>query len=177
MLTGKNGSDATPLFNHPGLLSDYFCSAYLYYSQTSNWVVEADAVMGYLVCALDTRDYNAWLENDWLPALRQRYAQQLTCNSQFESFLLELIHQRPPLPTWVDDYPAHLHIDLLPEVQGQGYGRLLINTLLESLREQAVSGVHLGVGKANPKAIMFYKAMGFELIEEDQYALLLGQRC
>ena len=30
----------------------------------------------------------------------------------------------------VADYPAHLHIDLLPELQGQGFGRALIRRLL-----------------------------------------------
>ena len=35
----------------------------------------------------------------------------------------------------VDAYPAHLHIDLLPELQGQGMGRRLIDTLRAALAD------------------------------------------
>ncbi len=49
----------------------------------------------------------------------------------------------------VDDYPAHLHIDLLPELQGQGFGRRLIDTLRGALAERGVAAVHLGMDAAN----------------------------
>ena len=39
-----------------------------------------------------------------------------------------------------DEYPAHLHIDLLPETQGQGLGRRLIETLVDALQERACPG-------------------------------------
>ena len=35
----------------------------------------------------------------------------------------------------LDEYPAHLHIDLLPELQGQGMGRRLIDTLRAALAD------------------------------------------
>jgi ribosomal protein S18 acetylase RimI-like enzyme len=61
-------------------------------------------------------------------------------------------------------YPAHLHIDILPEGQGQGWGRKLIETLTGRMRELGVSAVHLGVAPTNHRAIAFYEAVGFHRV-------------
>jgi ribosomal protein S18 acetylase RimI-like enzyme len=54
-----------------------------------------------------------------------------------------------------------LHIDLLPEVQGQGWGTRLIGTLVAALRERGVTGVHLAASTDNAGAIAFYPRVGF----------------
>ena len=46
----------------------------------------------------------------------------------------------PVAEPYAAEYPAHLHIDLLPELQGQGWGRRLIDTLVAALRERGVRG-------------------------------------
>jgi ribosomal protein S18 acetylase RimI-like enzyme len=70
-------------------------------------------------------------------------------------------------PEPYDAYPSHLHIDLLPRVQGQGYGRELMGQLLERLRERGSPGVHLGMSAVNDRAYGFYRALGFsELARE-----------
>jgi len=61
----------------------------------------------------------------------------------------------------VDEYPAHLHIDLLPRLQGQGIGRSLIATLVEALQERGVPGLHLTMDAANTGAAAFYERLGF----------------
>jgi GNAT superfamily N-acetyltransferase len=71
-------------------------------------------------------------------------------------------------------YPAHLHIDLLPAVQGKGQGKALMNTFMDKLMELNVAGLHLEVGKKNPGAIEFYKRLGFALICEYEYSLAFG---
>lgn len=38
-------------------------------------------------------------------------------------------------------YPAHLHIDLLPDWQGKGHGRALMHKLLQALRRKGVPAV------------------------------------
>ncbi len=60
-----------------------------------------------------------------------------------------------------DAYPAHLHIDLLPELQGQGWGRRLIEILIERLRERGVPGLHLAASTDNAGALAFYPRVGF----------------
>jgi ribosomal protein S18 acetylase RimI-like enzyme len=61
----------------------------------------------------------------------------------------------------LNDYPAHLHIDLLPAAQGQGLGRELIATLLEELRRREVAGIHLEMDGNNTGAGIFYQRLGF----------------
>lgn len=60
-----------------------------------------------------------------------------------------------------DDYPAHLHIDLLPQLQGQGWGRRLIEELVGMLRARGVTGLHLVADADNASALAFYDRLGF----------------
>lgn len=60
-------------------------------------------------------------------------------------------------PRW----PAHLHIDLLPEARGTGVGGRLMRTWLDALRADGVAGCHLGTWAENDDAIAFFEAMGF----------------
>ncbi|MES1169890.1 MAG: GNAT family N-acetyltransferase, partial [Leifsonia sp.] len=66
------------------------------------------------------------------------------------------------------DYPAHLHIDLLPEAQGQGLGRRLIETLLDELAAAGATGVHLDMDPANTGAGAFYARLGFTRLDTDE---------
>lgn len=71
--------------------------------------------------------------------------------------------RRRPLDTELADprWPAHLHIDLLPEARGRGVGRRLIATWLDTLREDHVAGCHLGTWAENAGAIAFFESVGF----------------
>jgi GNAT superfamily N-acetyltransferase len=60
-------------------------------------------------------------------------------------------------PRW----PAHLHIDLLPEARGRGAGRRLVHGWLESLRDRGVPGCHVQTFAENSNALAFFEAIGF----------------
>ncbi len=64
------------------------------------------------------------------------------------------------------EYPAHLHINILPGYQGQGLGVVLIDALKKHLVEIGCPGIHLGVGWENTGAIRFYEKTGFILLKE-----------
>jgi ribosomal protein S18 acetylase RimI-like enzyme len=64
-------------------------------------------------------------------------------------------------PEPYEDYPSHLHIDLLPRAQGRGYGRRMMETLIERLRQRGSRGAHLGVNVLNTRAYAFYRRLGF----------------
>ena len=76
--------------------------------------------------------------------------------------LIGLIHEPERTPPEVTaSYPAHLHIDLQERARGRGFGRLLIERLLDDLRARGVPGVHLGVDERNANGIAFYEHLGF----------------
>ena len=73
-----------------------------------------------------------------------------------------------------EEYPAHLHIDILPGYQHQGLGRKLMDALCDSLRKKGVRGVMFTVWHKNYNAIKFYEKYGFELIETLETKLVYG---
>ena len=58
-------------------------------------------------------------------------------------------------------WPAHLHIDLLPDARGSGLGRQLVTRWLDALRADEVAGCHLVTWAENDGAVAFFEAMGF----------------
>ena len=69
----------------------------------------------------------------------------------------------------VEKYRAMLHIDLLEEVQGQGWGKKMIERFVESVKEAKGKGVdigkgiQLGVAGENTKVVKFYEKVGFRV--------------
>jgi ribosomal protein S18 acetylase RimI-like enzyme len=162
--TADNGQDATALLSDPMLPGHVFAAPYAIFESSLAWVAEdAAGVAGYVLGALDTRAFEIRLERDWWPALRVRYPEPRPSDalSELERLTLQDIH-RPfkADPELVSRYPSHLHIDLLPRVQGRGFGRRLIETLFAALRADGSSGVHLHVGSANVRAAGFYRHIG-----------------
>ena len=163
--TADNGQDATALVSDPMLPGHVFAAPYGIYEPSFAWVAEdAAGVAGYVLGALDTWAFEERLEHDWWPALRARYPdprQLPDMVSAPEWLSLQAIHL-PFItdPALVSRYPSHLHIDLLPRLQGHGLGRRLIETLVAALRAGGSSGVHLHVGRANERAVAFYQHIG-----------------
>jgi ribosomal protein S18 acetylase RimI-like enzyme len=163
--TADNGRDATALYSDPMLPGHVFAGPYGIFESSFAWVAEdASGVAGYVLGALDSRAFEERLEHDWWPALRARYPdprQLADSRSEQECFVLQAIHQPFTTdPALADRYPSHLHIDLLPRLQGRGFGRLLIETLFSALRAHHSRGVHLHVGRANERAAEFYRHVG-----------------
>jgi GNAT superfamily N-acetyltransferase len=79
-------------------------------------------------------------------------------------------------PEPLAEYPAHLHIDLLPRVRGQGRGRAMVTGLLEALAAAGVPGVHLGMHPDNLRALKFYQSLGFTELTRMHGVLYLAQR-
>ena len=69
------------------------------------------------------------------------------------------------IPGFVQKYPAHFHIDLLPEWQRVGLGRKLMDTFLAAVEEAGAKGVYCGMVATNVDAGKFYAKLGFEPYE------------
>jgi ribosomal protein S18 acetylase RimI-like enzyme len=179
LLTADSGLDATPLYRDPVLVGQVFAAPYALFEPSLAFVAQDDAgVGGYVLGARDSQAFEQRLERDWWPLLRSRYPDppasldpaRWTADQQ----MAHLIHHRYAVS---DDlarsYPSHLHIDLLPRLQGRGQGRKLIETLADALRRQRSPGVHLNVSPRNHRAREFYQHVGFTALPASSASLFV----
>jgi ribosomal protein S18 acetylase RimI-like enzyme len=174
--TGASGADATGMFSTDDLLPDIFAGPYVDLEPDLAWVVDVgDRVAGYVIATADTAAFVERYRRDWLPYFAERYPFAGEASTLEERLIARGRDPLSLLPAGIEGFPAHLHIDLLPELQGQGVGRTLIRTLLDELRDRGVLGVHLGVGLDNTGARAFYARLGFRPLPSDpENPALLG---
>lgn len=177
LLTGDSGDDATALHQDPRLLGEVYVGPYLRFAAALALVGVADAgVAGYVLGVPDTVAFERWCEREWWPDLRSRYPLGTFPGDSPDDRMVRLIHNPPTAsPDVVERYPAHLHIDLLPSLQGQGNGRRLLTALLDGLAEMGAPGIHLGVSLSNERAIGFYKRMGFIEVQAYTHSLVMAR--
>ena len=156
-----NGIFQKRMFKKP--LLDVYCRYYIEQEPESCFVVidENDEAKGYILCAKRYEDYSK--------IFIEKYLKKNGLVTFFlGKFALNEMHD------YVKEYPAHLHIDLLLECQGQGFGRKLIKTLIEHLQEQKITGLMLDVGTDNVGARAFYKKCGFKELHVGKQGVLMG---
>lgn len=177
--TADAGGDARGHYSSDRLMGDIYAAPYVEYAPELATMVtlgEGDdaEVVGYLVGVADTADYVRWYRENWLPGFVERYpltetdaAANTDAAAEAQPSTVDLgaikAGMRPEgmLIAELAEYPAHLHIDLLPAAQGQGLGRTLITSFRTQLRELGVPGVHLGYAQRNESAGAFYERLGF----------------
>ena len=178
--TADAGGDASALYVDHDLPGEVWAGAYLALRPHLAFVAEYHTgVDGYIVGAEDTVTFGAECEARWWPALRARYVdppddRDLTPDRRLHRY----IHHPPvPPPEVLAEFPAHLHVNLLPRAQGRGAGRRLLGTLFDALA--GAPGIHLGVAAGNERAAAFYAHLGFVPIGPPQASgagRLLGRR-
>ena len=162
--TGFNGSDASHLHTDPRILGEVWVGPYLALMAEFAVVVEdAEGVGGYIVGAADTVAYDDLVDEVWFPPLRERYPVGTFPAGTADGEAEKAIHTPPRMPAEITGpYPAHLHIDLLPRLQGRGVGRQMIGELFSRVRSAGADAIHLGCSPDNTNAIAFYRHLGFE---------------
>jgi ribosomal protein S18 acetylase RimI-like enzyme len=115
------------------------------------------------------------MEQEWLPKLRIQYPIPNPEDTTRDAAMIRTIHKGyQASPNLMLEYPAHLHIDLLPRAQKKGQGKHLMHKLFAALKEKSVPGVHLGVGSRNENGMAFYEHIGFTLLETQTWGRVYG---
>ncbi|MDQ0464145.1 GNAT superfamily N-acetyltransferase [Caulobacter ginsengisoli] len=167
LATGDSGQDAGSLHADRRMIGHIYSAPYAILSPETALVAEDEqGVGGYIVGVADTRAFEARLEQDWWPDLRRRYADPQ--GSPPESWTADqrrawLIHHPFATPDYVvGAFPGHLHMNLLPRLQGRGVGTALLNRWLAEIDPSG--GLHVGVSRDNLAGLAFWRARGFEPI-------------
>jgi len=178
--TGDSGKDGTHLQDDPTLLGKFFVGPYVMLEPELAFAVESpDGVAGYLLGALDTARFNARCEAEWLTPLRREVRDPGADRSTWQKsdWVRRLIHAPGfDLPDWLTAYPAHAHIDLLPEVRGHGIGSAAMRHMMLRLKALGAPGLHLQVMPANVEGRRFYEKLGFAVIRETPDTLFMARR-
>ena len=183
--TGNHGEDGTAFYrDDPDALGRVFVGPYLAFEPASSLILEdEEGICGYALAALESRRFYARYDAEWRPRLCERFPIPQGDRSTWTR--VQQVHHTYHHPDFYcpepyDWYPSHLHIDLLPRAQGRGYGRRMIETIMDTLAHGGSAGAHLGLSERNGRAFRFYQHLGFrELIRvgsDDDRCIYMGRR-
>src|SRR5947208_1867882 len=165
--TGDYGKDGEPFYREdPDALGRIFVGPYLAYEGDLSLILEDEqGICGYALGAFDSRSFFARYEQEWRPDLCARFPEPRGDPSQWTR--VQQVHScyhRPDYfcPEPYALYPSHLHIDLLERARGRGYGRRMLEQIIDKLRGRGSPGAHLGVSALNEVAFGFYQRLGFQ---------------
>ncbi len=164
--TGASGQDARGRYSSDVLLGDIYAGPYLHLAPEHAYVLDnGDRVVGYVIGTASTEDFVAAYRADWLPRMRGRYESPGPQPASEEEWkLLDMFHPERMLRPELAPHPAHLHINLLPDYQGSGHGRVLVSTFLASVAAVGATSCHLAVRRSNTAAVPFYDKLGWRRI-------------
>jgi ribosomal protein S18 acetylase RimI-like enzyme len=127
---------------------------------------EQSRVVGYLLCAPDTFQYDEEYEEKTHPLLKASIKEVSAGNlvkrakleAEFSVFPTSMM--LPKVKKLIEEFPAHIHIDIYPSHHRRGIGRMLFAAHEAHLKTIGCPGYHLFVGSSNENAVKFYTSMG-----------------
>jgi len=178
--TGDAGGDARGRYSTDTLLPDVFARPYWTLEPDFAFVLDdGDRAVGYVLGTPDTAAFVRAYRERWIPATAARLPAPGAADGPPgpDDELLGLHHhpERMLVPG-LADFPAHLHIDLLPAHQGAGHGRALIERIAAAFTDAGAAGVHVGVAAGNTAALAFYARVGFVPLGLPEPPVSLGRR-
>ena len=112
---------------------------------------ENDEAVGYVICSADTKRFLKEMRRRYIPEAARRHPEMLFVALAYVAAVLR--HGK--------NYPAHLHIDILPAYQHVGAGTALIDALRSHLHDCGVQTVYINSMTYDTPAYKFYKKYGF----------------
>jgi ribosomal protein S18 acetylase RimI-like enzyme len=166
LATGLAGGDASSLYSDPKLVGHIYSAPYARLQPDLCLVAEDEAgVAGFVVGTADTSAWETRLEREWWPRLRQQYPapdEARMAEWTHDQRRIFMIHQPKPTPAAVvRSYPSHLHLNLLPRLQGSGTGSRMFAAWLSLASARGIGPMHVGVNRTNTRAVGFWRRLGF----------------
>ena len=174
----------TAYFGHPveayledrRLFCDFFYRYYTDYEMEHSWVaITGQEVIGFLMGCTDTAAWQRqWLRKilpstlGWVLRGRYRLGRRTW---QYAAGLVKAAINQEFVHCSLEEYPAHLHVNIAEKGRGLGIGRKLMDTYLGHLRQLEIPGVHLHTTSLNEAACRLYDRLGFELLDSRRTGL------
>jgi GNAT superfamily N-acetyltransferase len=170
LATGHAGGDAAHLYRDGRMMGHIYSAPYATLEPGQVLIADDDqGVAGFALGALDTEAWEKTLEASWWPNLREVYADPgLEPDETWSPDRRRryMIHHPSTTPAAVvSKYPAHLHINILPRLQGRGLGRRMLDMWIEKATRRGATRFHVGVNNANTRGLAFWAREGFQEFE------------
>jgi ribosomal protein S18 acetylase RimI-like enzyme len=165
--TGAASKDARGLYSTDDLVPDIYAGPYLLIEPELAFVLDdGERAAGYVIGTADTTRFVRAYRDRWLPVMRDKYpaGPARPPETAEDRQLGNLFNPERMIRPELAPYPAHLHINLLPQSQGQGHGRALMSEFQVAARAQGAPATHLSVYTANTGALAFYARLGWQKI-------------
>ena len=173
--TAFMGESADLFFDGREILADFLTVYFTDYEPQSCFVAEMNNnVIGYLLGAKSEKRQNA----AFIKIIPRLIIKSFLKGAPFKvknmkfSFhiFVSALRGEFNLPDCTKLYPALLHINIDKKYRGIGIGRKLIETYVDYLKRENITGVHLITKSEN--AVNFFKKMGFELFHKTRLSYL-----
>lgn len=187
---GKSAESAHSCGELPGLM---YAEPYVHLPTGFGFVLvdpskgETEGVAGYCLSTWDTRQFEREMKETWFPPYLEKYPLSTYHDEVADATPAHLRNLMPDdkryigiihNPHTASDIcvkfsPAHLHINILPAYQRQGWGKKLIGEVVRFLREEkGLDAVWLGLDPRNLEAKKFYARLGFKEMPEAPGAVM-----
>ncbi|KAH7930730.1 acyl-CoA N-acyltransferase [Leucogyrophana mollusca] len=178
LLTADAGVSAVDLHAFPKLPGHIYAASYL--NLQSGWAFvlidtneeNEEKVVGYILGAKDARAYEKEAEEKWWPPLRELYGRYLqdpagVAKPADLAYINLIFHPLIATDATIAFGTAYMHVNILPEYQGKGYGRQLVGAAVQYLEglKEGHRGIWLRMNPKNPKGAAFYRKIGFRPLE------------
>jgi GNAT superfamily N-acetyltransferase len=173
LATGLAGGDASSLYSDPKLMGHLYSAPYAMLQPDLCLVAEDEAgVAGFIAGTADTSAWEIRLEGEWWPRLRQQYPMpdeaQMAEWSHDQRRVFMMHNPKLTPPAVVESYPCHLHMNLLPRLQGRGTGSGMFAAWLSIAATRGIGPMHVGVNRGNARAVGFWHRVGFAELDIPQ---------
>ncbi|HTZ11701.1 MAG TPA: GNAT family N-acetyltransferase [Candidatus Margulisiibacteriota bacterium] len=170
------GKERGKFFFDDEILADALTIYFTDYEPQSSFVaVASNRVVGYITGAKDARAMGRIFSQSILPGLIIKAFRRGVFFSRrnlrfFWYCLISLLRGEFRAPDFSSGFPAILHINLDKDFRGEGVGSQLIARYLQYLREEGISGVHLGT--LSEGASIFFTKLGFSQLFKSRRSYL-----
>jgi len=178
--TGDHGKDGEAFYREdPDALGRVFVGPYLKFEPDLSLILEdKEGICGYAFGAFDSRGFFARYEKEWRPDLCARFPEPSGDPKRWTRVQEVYSWYHHPdyfCPEPYEAYASHLHIDLLERARGRGYGRQMLEQVVDKLRARGSRGAHLGLSVLNKPAFGFYQRLGFHELIRHEGVIYMGK--
>jgi ribosomal protein S18 acetylase RimI-like enzyme len=144
-----------------------------------NWTKEDFSIVKNILLVTWKNTYTFIPEEDILSHFEKHYSEDRLIEILNDPFSNGIIAEVNSVPAgWLKLFEDHINkkffvssLYVLPEYQGFGLGKKLLNEAYRIAKEKQFSKVWLGVMKQNTKSLEWYKNLGFIFDEEEPFQM------